>query len=234
MDRRRRGQPSLWETAPGPERSSAPADADGGLTDPAAAVARADGWEEVRRLAEVCHGCELWRNATQTVFGEGPVPARAMLVGEQPGDREDRQGRPFVGPAGRVLDDALEEIGVDRTGVYVTNVVKHFKWTPSGSVRIHKTPSAREVKACAPWFQAEVSAVRPELLVCLGATAAKFLLGPQFRLTQERGRFVEAPWARRVLATVHPSSILRTREDRAVAMEDFVDDLRAAFAALSG
>jgi DNA polymerase len=207
---------------------------EGVVTDPAAAAASAHGWSDVRRLAETCHGCDLWRTATQTVFGEGPVPARAMLVGEQPGDREDRQGRPFVGPAGRVLDDALEELGVDRTEVYVTNVVKHFKWTPSGSVRIHKSPSTREVKACAPWFQAEVSTVQPELLVCLGATAAKFLLGPQFRLTRERGRFVEAPWAPRVLATVHPSSILRTREDRAAAMEDFVDDLRVAFATLSG
>ncbi len=179
----------------------------------------------MRDRAAGCRNCELWQHATRTVFGEGPVPARALLIGEQPGDKEDRAGRPFVGPAGRVLDDALAELGIDRGELYVTNVVKHFKWTPSGSVRIHKTPNAREVKACTPWFDAELALVRPELLVCLGAVAAKALLGAQFRLTEARGRFLDSPLAPHVVATVHPSSILRTRDDREAAMTAFVDDL---------
>jgi DNA polymerase len=192
----------------------------------------AETWDGLRQRAAGCRNCELWEHATQTVFGEGPVPSRAVLIGEQPGDKEDRAGRPFVGPAGRVLDDALAELGVDRGTLYVTNAVKHFKWTPSGSVRIHKTPNAREVKACAPWFEDELALVRPELLVCLGAVAAKALLGPQFRLTAERGTFVDSPLAPHVLATVHPSSILRTRDDRDAAMAAFVADLRVAFSAL--
>jgi DNA polymerase len=156
-----------------------------------------------------------------------------MFVGEQPGDKEDRAGRPFVGPAGRVFDEALAEIGWDRAEVYVTNAVKHFSWTPSGSVRLHKTPNARQVKACAPWQVAELELVRPELLVCLGAVAAKALLGPAFRLTRSRGTFVESPLAPHVLATVHPSSILRSRDDREAATAAFVADLRTARSALS-
>jgi uracil-DNA glycosylase len=193
----------------------------------------ATAWSERRDAATGCRNCELWQHATQTVFGEGPVPARVMLVGEQPGDKEDRAGRPFVGPAGRVFDDALAELAVARDELYVTNVVKHFKWTPSGSVRIHKSPNAREIAACAPWFEAELALVRPELLVCLGAVAAKALLGSQFRLTASRGTFVDSPLAPHVLATVHPSSILRTRDDRDAALAAFVDDLRTAFAALA-
>jgi uracil-DNA glycosylase len=193
----------------------------------------AETWSELRETAAGCQHCELWQRATQTVFGEGPVPARAMFVGEQPGDKEDRAGRPFVGPAGRILDDALAELGWDRGELYVTNAVKHFKWTPSGSVRIHKSPNAREIKACAPWFEAELAHVRPELLVCLGAVAAKALLGSQFRLTASRGTFIDSPLAPHVLATVHPSSILRARDDRDAAQAAFVDDLRTAFAVLS-
>jgi DNA polymerase len=196
------------------------------------ALPPAEAWQSLREQAARCRNCELWRHATQTVFGEGPVPARALFVGEQPGDKEDRAGRPFVGPAGRVFDDALAELGVDRGTLHVTNIVKHFKWTPSGSVRIHKTPSAREVKACTPWFEAELALVQPELLVCLGAVAAKALLGPQFRLTEARGELLDSPLAPHVLATVHPSSILRTRDDRDAAMAAFVSDLRTAFAVL--
>jgi DNA polymerase len=155
-----------------------------------------------------------------------------MFVGEQPGDKEDRAGRPFVGPAGRVFDDALGQLGADRAELYVTNAVKHFKWTPSGSVRIHKSPNAREVQACAQWFEAELALVQPELLVCLGAVAAKALLGPQFRITASRGTFVASPLAPHVLATVHPSSILRTRDDRDTALAAFVADLRLAFSVL--
>jgi uracil-DNA glycosylase len=190
-------------------------------------------WAAVREQAAGCRNCELWERATQTVFGEGPVPARALFVGEQPGDKEDRAGRPFVGPAGRVFDDALAELGVDRSELYVTNAVKHFKWTPSHSVRLHKTPNAREVRACHPWFEAELALVQPELLVCLGAVAAKALLGSSFRLTASRGTFVDSALAPHVLATVHPSSILRTQDDRDAAMAAFVADLRVAFSALA-
>jgi DNA polymerase len=191
-------------------------------------------WAALREEAAGCRNCDLWERATQTVFGEGPVPARVMFVGEQPGDKEDRAGRPFVGPAGRVFDDALAEIGWDRAECYVTNAVKHFSWTPSGSVRLHKTPNARQVKACTPWYLAEIEVVRPELLVCLGAVAAKALLGAAFRITASRGTFVESPLAPHVLATVHPSSILRTRDDRDAAMAAFVEDLRVARTALDG
>jgi uracil-DNA glycosylase family protein len=229
-------QTSLFADGPAPSRPAGPAREH--AVSPVA-VARdparpaGDAWRELRDLTAGCRNCELWRNATQAVFGEGPVPARALLVGEQPGDKEDRAGRPFVGPAGRVLDEALAELGVDRGELYVTNVVKHFKWTPSGSVRIHKTPNTREVHACQPWFESELSLVRPELLVCLGAVAAKALLGPQFRLTEARGGFVASPLAPHVTATVHPSSILRTRDDRDAAMAAFVADLRAAFSVLT-
>jgi DNA polymerase len=171
--------------------------------------------------ARSCRGCDLYRNATQSVFGEGTTKARLMLVGEQPGDREDIEGRPFVGPAGKLLDRALDEAGIDRADVYVTNVVKHFKWKPAprGKRRIHRKPDLREVTACRPWLDAELNLVRPEVLVCLGSTAAQALLGRTFRVTQQRGRFVESSLAPLVTATVHPSSILRAPDDEARTRE---------------
>jgi DNA polymerase len=182
----------------------------------------------LRTIAASCRACHLWELGTQTVFGEGQEHARLLLVGEQPGDSEDIDGRPFVGPAGRVLDRALEEAGIDRGLAYVTNVVKHFKWEPRGKRRIHKTPNAREIEACRLWLEAELEQVRAEVLVCLGATAAKALLGPSASVTRQRGRFVESPLAPHVTMTVHPSSILRERDDelRQAAMEQFVADLR--------
>ena len=191
--------------------------------------------ETLRASATGCRACPLWKTATQTVFGEGSSDAEVMLVGEQPGDQEDRQGRPFVGPAGRVLDDALEQAGIDRTKVYVTNVVKHFKWAPRGKRRIHKKPNAEEVAACKPWLEAELEAVQPRMLICLGATAAQALLGRTFRVTMDRGQLVDSPLAPLVMATIHPSSILRSAgdESRRVEMKRFVEDLRAAADALA-
>src|SRR5437764_288845 len=175
-----------------------------------------------------CRGCHLWQVGTQTVFGEGAGDAEVMLVGEQPGDQEDRAGRPFVGPAGRVLDDALEAAGIDRSTTYVTNAVKHFKWQARGKRRIHAKPTWSEIAACHPWLQAELAVVKPKVLVCLGATPAQALLGKQFRVTKQRGTWVESDLAAHVTATVHPSSILRQRtdEDRHAEMERFVADLR--------
>jgi DNA polymerase len=182
---------------------------------------------KLREEAAGCQACDLWRTGTQTVFGEGGEQAEVMMVGEQPGDREDIEGHPFVGPAGRVLDQALDQVGIDRDLVYVTNVVKHFKWRPRGKRRIHQKPNAEEIRACRQWLDAELEAVRPRVLVCLGSVAAQALLGRQFRVTRERGRFVESPLAERVIATVHPSSILRApdEEAREAAMRDFVADL---------
>ena len=178
--------------------------------------------------AERCRGCPLWRRGTQTVFGAGPARARVMMVGEQPGNDEDLAGKPFVGPAGRILDQALEEIGLDRRQVYVTNVVKHFKWEAKGKRRIHAKPNQLEISACLPWLEAELDVVRPVALVCLGATAAQALLGAKFRVTRERGQWVSARWAPRVLATIHPSAILRAPDDEArrLEMQRFVTDLR--------
>jgi DNA polymerase len=192
--------------------------------------------DELRREAAECRACDLWRTGTQTVFGEGRKVAEVMMVGEQPGDREDIEGRPFVGPAGRVLDRALEQVGIDRDLVYVTNVVKHFKWRPRGKRRIHQKPNLEEITACKPWFESELEVVRPRVLVCLGATAAQALLGRQFRVTRERGRFVESPLAPRVTATVHPSSILRAGDDesRRLAMDEFVQDLSVVAQELNG
>ena len=168
--------------------------------------------EELRRAAASCHGCDLYRHATQTVFGRGPATARAMLVGEQPGDQEDIQGAPFVGPAGEVLDRALVEAGIPRKDVYVTNVVKHFKFVRTPKRRIHQTPGTVEIGACRPWLDAELASIRPEMLVCLGATASKALLGAGFRLMQERGRLLKSPLAPKVLATLHPSAVLRAED----------------------
>lgn len=188
----------------------------------------------LRRAAAECRGCPLWRNATQTVFGEGLAKARLMLVGEMPGDREDLAGRPFVGPAGKLLDDALEAAGIERGDVYVTNVVKHFKWVPRGKRRLHRTPDVAEIRACLPWLEAEIDVVKPYALVCLGATAAKALLGPGFRVLRDRGRFVDSPLAPRVSATVHPSALLRMRDrnERDEALERLITDLAAVKAEL--
>ncbi len=184
----------------------------------------------LRAAAANCKGCDLYQNGTQTVFGEGPASARIMLVGEQPGDREDLAGRPFVGPAGRVLDEALAQAGIDRDDVYVTNVVKHFRWEGAarGKRRIHKKPRGWEIQACRPWLDAELAVVQPEVLVCLGASAAQALLGRQFSVTRQRGELVHSELAPKVLATVHPSSILRApdSETRHREMRNFVRDLK--------
>jgi uracil-DNA glycosylase len=182
--------------------------------------------EELRRKAQECRACDLWKTGTQTVFGEGPPDAEVMMVGEQPGDREDLDGRPFVGPAGRVLDTALERAGIDRDQVYLTNVVKHFKWRPRGKRRIHQKPNVEEIGACRPWLDGELAAVKPRVLVCLGAVAATALIGRDFRVSRQRGEFIESPLAERVTATVHPSSILRTADEaREASMNHFVRDL---------
>src|SRR6266516_3934706 len=163
----------------------------------------------LREAARHCTACHLYKRATQTVFGEGPKDASIMLVGEQPGDYEDVAGKPFAGPAGKIMDRALEEAGIDRSKVYVTNAVKHFKWEPRGKRRIHQKPNSREIAACRPWLEAELRLVKPKLLVCLGATAGQAVFGPSFRVTRERGKVLSSKLAPRVLATVHPSSLLR-------------------------
>jgi DNA polymerase len=185
---------------------------------------------KIRAAARRCRACPLWERGTQTVFGEGPAEPRMLLVGEQPGDREDLEGRPFVGPAGQLLDRSLAEVGLDRGRVWVTNVVKHFKWKARGKRRIHEKPNAREVRACRPWFEAEVAALAPPVIVCLGATAASAVLGPGFRVTQQRGVFVPSPFAPHVLATVHPSSLLRAPDAATRRRETarFVADLAVA------
>ena len=190
----------------------------------------------LRAAAAGCRACPLWQRGTRTVFGEGPKTALVMFVGEQPGHEEDLAGKPFVGPAGKLLDRALEQAGIDRRRVYVTNVVKHFKWEPKGKRRIHAKPNAAEIAACRPWLEAELEVVKPEVLVCLGATAAQALLGRQFRVSQERGRFVPSPLARYTMATVHPSSILRAPDDetRRTEMERLVADLTNVAAVLRG
>ncbi|HEY1434696.1 MAG TPA: UdgX family uracil-DNA binding protein [Thermoanaerobaculia bacterium] len=190
----------------------------------------------LRRLAEAaqsCRGCDLYRDASRAVFGEGPRDARLVLVGEQPGDREDEAGAPFVGPAGALLDRALKESGIERGRVYVTNAVKHFKFVREGKRRIHKTPNSAEIAACRPWLSRELEVVRPKVLVCLGATASRALLGPAFRLLAMRGRFVASPLASKVLATLHPSAVLRARgDDRGRLFGLFVGDLTTAARAL--
>jgi len=186
-----------------------------------------DELEQLRRDAADCQACPLWQTGTQTVFGEGAASAQVVFVGEQPGDQEDKQGRPFVGPAGRVLDEALEGAGIDRRHVYITNAVKHFKWKPQGKRRLHQKPNAAEINACRPWLDAEIARLKPELLVLLGATAAQALLGRDFRVTLQRGQFIERPGLPLMVATVHPSSILRAPDDetRELEMRAFVQDL---------
>jgi uracil-DNA glycosylase family protein len=188
----------------------------------------------VRAAANNCRACDLWKLGTQTVFGEGGRKAALMFIGEQPGDAEDIAGHPFVGPAGKLLDRALEEAGIDRAVVYVTNVVKHFKWEPRGKRRIHKKPSAGEIAACRPWLDTEIELVKPRAIVCLGATASQALLGKQFKVTAHRGEFIASTLAPLVLATVHPSSILRAPDDetRRLEMRRFSDDLRKVARAL--
>ena len=188
-----------------------------------------------RDAAADCKGCDLWERGTQTVFGEGARRAQVVLVGEQPGNEEDLSGKPFVGPAGRLFDDALTEAGIDRKQTYVTNVVKHFKWEPRGKRRIHKKPNAREISACRPWLEAEIDLVKPKIIVCLGATAAQALLGPKFRVSKQRGQFIESDLAPYILATVHPSSILRAPDDetRHAEKRRFVDDLKKVAQVLS-
>jgi uracil-DNA glycosylase len=187
--------------------------------------------KKLREAAAGCRACPLWENATQTVFGEGSPSAEVVLVGEQPGDQEDLTGKPFVGPAGRLLDEGLEAAGIDRKLAYVTNVVKHFKWQPRGKRRIHQKPNAAEIAACRPWLDAELALLKPRVLVCLGATAAQALLGRQFRVSKDRGIPVESDLAPVVMATVHPSSILRS-DDREQEMAMFVEDLRRVAEAL--
>jgi len=191
--------------------------------------------KSVREAAADCRACDLYKRGTQTVFGEGPRRAEVMMVGEQPGDAEDLAGHPFVGPAGQLLDRALEDAGIDRRRVYVTNVVKHFKWEPRGKRRIHAKPNSAEITACRPWLETEIALVKPRILVCLGATAAQALLGRAFKVSQQRGRFVASDLAPLVTATVHPSSILRARGDdaRHLEMKRFAADLKQIAAHLS-
>ena len=217
---------------PGGERSAAPF------------VPKSSSIRTLSAAAHDCRGCDLFKAATQVVFGAGPARARVMFVGEQPGDQEDRQGEPFVGPAGAMLDKALEDAGIPRADVYLTNAVKHFKWEPRGKRRIHKKPRASEIKACRPWLEAELRAVKPQILVCLGATAAQSVLGPQFKLMQNRGKVLEvagragpkgpALLVERVVATIHPSAVLRApdSEGRRAAYESLVADLKVVAKAL--
>ena len=184
--------------------------------------------DDARARAKNCEACDLYKRATQTVFGEGARKPRILFVGEQPGDQEDRQGHPFVGPAGKLLDTALGQAGIDRSTTYVTNAVKHFKWEPRGKRRIHKKPNGAEIAACRPWLETEIALLRPQVVVCLGATAAQTLLGRKFRVTQSRGELLESTLAPHVMATVHPSSMLRAPDDesRHREMSEFVADLK--------
>jgi uracil-DNA glycosylase family protein len=190
----------------------------------------------LRHAVQECRGCDLWRNATQAVFGEGPPKAELMLVGEQPGDREDREGKPFVGPAGLLLRRALEEAEIDIDSAYVTNAVKHFKWRPQGKRRLHQTPRAGEISACKPWLEAEVEAVSPRALVAMGAVAARALFGTKVKVTKDRGRLLDSPLAPLATVTVHPSAVLRTGSgpERRAAFAELVDDLEAVAKALEG
>ena len=204
--------PDVWKPAPVPDINSL---------------------SKVAAAAKTCTACPLYKNATQTVFGEGPRRAAIVMIGEQPGDYEDVAGKPFVGPAGKVLDRALEDAGIDRDEVYVTNAVKHFKWEPRGKRRIHQKPSSRDIAACRPWLEAELRLIEPKLVVCLGSTAAQTIFGPSFRVTKQRGQVLESSLAKKVVATVHPSSLLRQpdEESREREYKNFVADLRVALKA---
>jgi len=186
--------------------------------------------KSLREAAEHCRGCDLYKNATQTVFGEGPKRAHMILLGEVPGDEEDKQGKPFVGPAGRLLDESLDAAGIPRDDVYVTNAVKHFRWEPRGKRRLHKKPSARQIEACRPWLQAEILVIKPEVIVCMGATAAQTMLGRDFRITKHRGKFYPGDDDAWLTATYHPSAILRAPEkaDRDRMRKEFITDLHHA------
>jgi DNA polymerase len=190
--------------------------------------------EALQKAAATCRACSLWENATQTVFGSGPADAKVMLIGEQPGDQEDIQGQPFVGPAGQLLRQALGEADLKSEEIYVTNAVKHFKWEPRGRRRLHKTPGAREIKACRPWVEAEIQMLRPRVIVCLGATAAKAIIDKNFKITVDRGRFIENPAASFVFATIHPSYLLRLPDEevREQQYQTFIEDLRLIHTAL--
>jgi uracil-DNA glycosylase family protein len=221
------------------KRPGSPDDANpGGVRTAAPFVPTTTSVATLRAAAHGCRGCDLYKAATQVVFGEGPRAARVMFVGEQPGDQEDRQGAPFVGPAGALLDKALEDAGIPRSQVYVTNAVKHFKWEPRGKRRIHKKPRVSEIKACRPWLEAELKAVKPVVIVCLGATAAQSVLGSQFKLMQNRGKVMPSPMpdAAHVVATIHPSSVLRAPdpEGRREAYEMLVRDLKVVAKTISG
>jgi DNA polymerase len=183
-------------------------------------------YRSLKAASAECRGCDLYKNATQTVFGEGKISSGVIFVGEQPGDEEDLTGRPFVGPAGRLLDKALAEAGIDRDEIYLTNTVKHFKWKPQGKRRLHQKPNAAEITACDPWLRSELMLIKPRILVCLGATATQSLIGKQFRVTQMRGQWLDSPLAEKTIATIHPSAILRTPDEmRQQAYADFVSDL---------
>jgi DNA polymerase len=189
---------------------------------------------KLRESAKSCKACDLWKRGTQTVFGEGSPKARVMFIGEQPGNEEDLSGKPFVGPAGRLLDEAMVEAGIDRSAAYVTNAVKHFKWLPRGKRRIHSKPNAIEIAACRPWLEAEISVVKPAIIVCLGATAAQAMLGKDFRVSRQRGQFMRSELAPLITATVHPSSILRAPDDekRHAEKSQFIQDLKKVAQAL--
>jgi len=214
-------------SAPAGSAKSARSTGPEGARSAAPFVPRTTNLDKLRAAVRKCTGCDLYKNATQAVFGEGPPHAHVMFVGEQPGDQEDKQGKPFVGPAGALLDKALEDAGIPRDDVYVTNAVKHFKWEPRGKRRIHKKPRISEIKACRPWLEAELRAVKPAVVVCLGAVAAQAVLGPQFKLMQNRGQVQTSPLAERVVATIHPSAVLRAldSEGRRQAYQMLVDDL---------
>ena len=234
-DRMRESKPAIGKLKPRHSGSSAPAACATGAS-AAEFLPRKLELPAMARAAHSCRGCPLYCNATQVVFGEGPAGARLMLIGEQPGDQEDLAGKPFVGPSGRVLDEALEQAGISRDQVYVTNAVKHFKWKPSGQRRLHAKPTSREIKACRPWLEAEIQAIHPPMIICLGATAAQSLLGNAFRLTQHRGEVLtNTSWSPWLLATVHPSSLLRIPDAaaRQAARESFFADFRTSATQLS-
>jgi DNA polymerase len=216
-------------------QSGSPDDANlGGVRSAAPFVRSTTSLRVLKEAVQNCRGCDLYKTATQAVFGEGPKTAAVMVIGEQPGDQEDRQGAPFVGPAGALLDKALADAGIPRHEVYVTNAVKHFKWEPRGKRRIHKKPRISEIKACRPWLEAELRAIKPSILVCLGATAALSVFGPQFKLMQNRGQMLPSPLGEPAVATIHPSSVLRTpdSEGRRAAYEMLVADLKVVARAL--